>query len=58
MSSDPNATGYGCRTKVTRKARAKVVVAEGKQTTTLSLKSAADIINQSPVALQFRYLQT
>ena len=58
MSSDPNATCYCCRTKATREARAKVIVAEGEQRTTLSLKSAADIVDQGPVELQFRYLQT
>jgi erythrocyte band 7 integral membrane protein len=44
--------------EATREARAKVIAAEGEQKASLSLKSAADIINQSPIALQLRYLQT
>lgn len=41
-----------------REARAKVIAAEGEQKASVSLKQAADTINQSPVALQLRYLQT
>lgn len=41
-----------------REARAKVIAAEGEQKASLALKEAADVINQSPVALQLRYLQT
>ena len=41
-----------------REARAKVVAAEGEQKASVALKQAADTINQSPVALQLRYLQT
>jgi erythrocyte band 7 integral membrane protein len=41
-----------------REARAKVVAAEGEQKASMALKLAADTINQSPVALQLRYLQT
>ena len=41
-----------------REARAKVIAAEGEQKASLALKNAADTINQSPVALQLRYLQT
>ena len=44
--------------EATREARAKVVAAEGEQKASLALKQAADVINQSPVALQLRYLQT
>ena len=41
-----------------REARAKVISAEGEQKASIALKEAADVINQSPVALQLRYLQT
>lgn len=41
-----------------REARAKVIAAEGEQKASMALKLAADTINQSPVALQLRYLQT
>jgi erythrocyte band 7 integral membrane protein len=41
-----------------REARAKVIAAEGEQKASLALKEAADVINQSPIALQLRYLQT
>ena len=41
-----------------REAKAKVIAAEGEQKASVALKEAADIISQSPVALQLRYLQT
>ncbi|MFH4975994.1 hypothetical protein AB6A40_002703 [Gnathostoma spinigerum] len=41
-----------------REARAKVIDAEGERTASVALKEAAEIINQSPAALQLRYLQT
>ncbi|CAF0776554.1 unnamed protein product [Rotaria sp. Silwood1] len=41
-----------------REARAKVIAAEGEQKASRSLKEAADVINESPIALQLRYLQT
>lgn len=41
-----------------REARAKVIAAEGEHKASRSLKEAADIINESPIALQLRYLQT
>ena len=41
-----------------REARAKVIAAEGEQKASVALKEAADTINQNPVALQLRYLQT
>ena len=44
--------------EATREARAKVVAAEGEQKASIALKQAADVINQSPIALQLRYLQT
>ena len=44
--------------EASREARAKVVSAEGEQKASVALKEAADIINQNPVALQLRYLQT
>jgi erythrocyte band 7 integral membrane protein len=44
--------------EASREARAKVVAAEGEQKASIALKQAADVINQSPVALQLRYLQT
>ena len=44
--------------EASREARAKVISAEGDQKAAHALKEAADILNQSPVALQLRYLQT
>lgn len=44
--------------EASREARAKVIAAEGEQKASVALKQAADVINQSPVALQLRYLQT
>jgi erythrocyte band 7 integral membrane protein len=41
-----------------REARAKVIAAEGEQKASKALKEAADVINESPFALQLRYLQT
>ncbi|KAM3727915.1 Mechanosensory protein [Dirofilaria immitis] len=41
-----------------REARAKVIVAEGEQKASRALKEAAEIIAESPSALQLRYLQT
>jgi erythrocyte band 7 integral membrane protein len=44
--------------EATREARAKVIDAEGEQKASIALAKAADVINQNPVALQLRYLQT
>ncbi len=44
--------------EATREAKAKVIAAEGEQKASKALKEAADVINQSPIALQLRYLQT
>jgi erythrocyte band 7 integral membrane protein len=44
--------------EATREARAKVVAAEGEEKASVALKAAADTINQNPIALQLRYLQT
>ncbi len=44
--------------EASREARAKVVSAEGEQKASMALKLAADVISQSPAALQLRYLQT
>lgn len=41
-----------------REARAKVIAAEGEQKASLALKNASDVIKDSSVALQLRYLQT
>ncbi|XP_053211446.1 stomatin-like, partial [Panonychus citri] len=41
-----------------REARAKVIAAEGEQKASRALKEAADVITDSPAALQLRYLQT
>jgi len=41
-----------------REARAKVIAAEGEQKASRALKDAADVISESPAALQLRYLQT
>lgn len=44
--------------EATRDAKAKIISAEGDQKSSYALKEAGDIINQNPVALQLRYLQT
>ncbi|CAF0828880.1 unnamed protein product [Rotaria sp. Silwood1] len=41
-----------------REARAKIIVSEGEFKASRALKEAADILSQSPCALQLRYLQT
>ncbi|XP_045198623.1 mechanosensory protein 2-like [Mercenaria mercenaria] len=41
-----------------REARAKVIAAEGEMKASRSLKEAADVMAESPTALQLRYLQT
>lgn len=44
--------------EATREARAKVIAAEGEQRASRALKEAADVMCESHVALQLRYLQT
>jgi erythrocyte band 7 integral membrane protein len=44
--------------EASREARAKVIAAEGEMKASRALKEAADVINESPSALQLRYLQT
>ncbi|KAG5894726.1 hypothetical protein JTB14_006145 [Gonioctena quinquepunctata] len=44
--------------EASREARAKVIAAEGEMRASRALKDASDVINESPVALQLRYLQT
>ncbi|CAF0797926.1 unnamed protein product [Rotaria sordida] len=44
--------------EASRDARAKIIAAEGEMKASRSLKEAADTINESPIALQLRYLQT
>ncbi|XP_052221696.1 mechanosensory protein 2-like [Dreissena polymorpha] len=41
-----------------RDARAKVILAEGEMKASRSLMEAADIMSQSPAAMQIQYLQT
>ncbi|KAI9553467.1 hypothetical protein GHT06_021377 [Daphnia sinensis] len=41
-----------------REARAKVIAAEGEQKASRALRDAAEVIAESPAALQLRYLQT
>ncbi|RTG81219.1 erythrocyte band 7 integral membrane protein, partial [Schistosoma bovis] len=41
-----------------REARAKVIAAEGEWKASRALKEAADVITESPFAVQLRYLQT
>lgn len=41
-----------------REARAKVIAAEGEQKASTALRNAAEVIANSPQALQLRYLQT
>jgi len=36
----------------------QVIAAEGEQKASIALKAAADVMSQSPGALQLRYLQT
>ncbi|KAF2885283.1 hypothetical protein ILUMI_20906 [Ignelater luminosus] len=44
--------------EASRDARAKVIAAEGEMKASRALKEASDVINESPAALQLRYLQT
>ncbi|XP_042561875.1 stomatin [Clupea harengus] len=44
--------------EASREARAKVIAAEGEMNASRALKEAADVMSQSPAALQLRYLQT
>lgn len=44
--------------EASREAKAKVIAAEGEQKASSKLREAADIIDESPAALQLRYLQT
>ncbi|XP_050389528.2 band 7 protein AGAP004871 isoform X2 [Patella vulgata] len=44
--------------EASREARAKVIAAEGEQKASKALKEAADVMSESPAALQLRYLQT
>ena len=41
-----------------REARAKVIAAEGEHKASRALKHAAEVMEQSPAAVQLRYLQT
>merc|ERR1719320_1968901 len=41
-----------------RDARAKVIAAEGEMNASRKLKEAADVMSESPNAMQLRYLQT
>jgi erythrocyte band 7 integral membrane protein len=45
-------------TEVVQEARTKLVFAEGEKTASFILKSAADVISNSPTALHLKYLQT
>lgn len=44
--------------EASRDARAKVIAAEGEMKASRALKEAADVMAESPAALQLRYLQT
>jgi len=44
--------------EASREARAKVIAAEGEMNAACALKDAAEIISESPQAIQLRYLQT
>lgn len=44
--------------EATREAKAKVIAADGEMQASIKLKQAADILSDSPNALQLRYLQT
>ncbi|CAF5137663.1 unnamed protein product, partial [Rotaria sp. Silwood1] len=41
-----------------QEAHARIIAAEGEKKASRSLKEAADILNESPIALQLRYFQT
>ena len=43
--------------EASREARAKVIAADGEKRASKALKEASKIIDQSPSALQLRYLQ-
>ena len=43
--------------EATREARAKVIAADGEMRASKALREASQIIEQSPAALQLRYLQ-
>jgi predicted ATP-grasp superfamily ATP-dependent carboligase len=43
--------------EATREARAKVIAAEGEHKASRALRDAAEVIGDSPAALQLRYLQ-
>ncbi|XP_015766062.1 PREDICTED: stomatin-4-like [Acropora digitifera] len=44
--------------EASREARAKVIAAEGEMTASRALKDAADVMAETPSAMQLRYLQT
>ncbi|KAK7123689.1 hypothetical protein R3I93_021949 [Phoxinus phoxinus] len=44
--------------EATRDARAKVIAADGEMKASRALKEAADVMSESPAALQLRYMQT
>lgn len=44
--------------EASREAKAKIIAAQGEMDASKALREASDIINQSPGALQLRYLQT
>lgn len=44
--------------EASREAKAKIIAAQGEMDSSKALKEASEIINQSPGALQLRYLQT
>ncbi|CAF1191682.1 unnamed protein product [Adineta steineri] len=44
--------------EASREARAKIIASEGEFKASRALKDAADILSQSPCAMQLRYLQT
>ena len=43
--------------EASREARAKVIAADGEMRASKALREASDVIEQSPAALQLRYLQ-
>merc|ERR1712224_251934 len=44
--------------EASREARAKVIAADGEMNASRKLKEAADVMSESPNAMQLRYLQT
>jgi erythrocyte band 7 integral membrane protein len=49
---------FAAEAETSREARAHLISAEGEMKASRSLKEAADVISESPVAVHLRFLQT